>query len=146
MQLLRLTDICLVPVWLAVALAAPVLAQSPTAGATERRIVDARWNEVLRPIEHQSTQAAKNAGRRAGSLQLRGRILSGGIDVVTGGAGFIGSHLVDRLLSEPDRSVRVVDNFGGLPVWTPSAESGLNTFMPPGLPKLAVSSHISRFR
>jgi len=34
-----------------------------------------------------------------------------GIDVVTGGAGFIGSHLVDRLAGDPTRTVRVIDNF-----------------------------------
>lgn len=38
--------------------------------------------------------------------------------LVTGGAGFIGSHLVDRLLSEGDFRITVVDNFD--PFYDPS--------------------------
>ena len=38
--------------------------------------------------------------------------MSGRISVVTGGAGFIGSHMVDLLLMRGDR-VRVIDNFAG---------------------------------
>ena len=34
-----------------------------------------------------------------------------GLDVITGGAGFIGSHLVDTILGSTDRAVRVIDNF-----------------------------------
>ena len=33
------------------------------------------------------------------------------VDIVTGGAGFIGSHLVDRILAGTNNRVRVIDNF-----------------------------------
>ena len=46
-----------------------------------------------------------NNGKGARSAHFRNNL-----DVVTGGAGFIGSHLVDRLLSE-GRSIRIIDNF-----------------------------------
>lgn len=36
---------------------------------------------------------------------------SGRIVLITGGAGFIGSNLAERLLSEPDTKVRIFDNF-----------------------------------
>lgn len=36
---------------------------------------------------------------------------SGRVALITGGAGFIGSNLAERLLSEPDTRVRIFDNF-----------------------------------
>ena len=45
--------------------------------------------------------------------------------LVTGGAGFIGSHLVNRILSEKKYKVLIVDNLntkGGIPFVNPSAK------------------------
>ena len=50
--------------------------------------------------------------------------------LVTGGAGFIGSHLVDHLLMEPDARVTVVDNF--------------NDFYDPAIKRANIAAHLER--
>src|SRR5437762_6704078 len=49
--------------------------------------------------------------------------------LITGGAGFIGSHLVNRLLPEGDWQITVVDDF--------------NNFYDPAIKRAAVESHLS---
>jgi len=48
--------------------------------------------------------------------------------LVTGGAGFIGSHLVDRLLAEGDWTVAVVDDF--------------NDFYDPAIKRQNIAEHL----
>src|SRR5437867_7582485 len=50
--------------------------------------------------------------------------------LVTGGAGFIGSHLVDRLLSGGNSRITVVDNF--------------NDFYEPAIKHANISAHVGR--
>src|SRR5438105_13378292 len=49
--------------------------------------------------------------------------------LITGGAGFIGSHLVDRLMSEGDWRITVIDDF--------------NDFYDPSIKRENVSAHLS---
>jgi UDP-glucuronate 4-epimerase len=48
--------------------------------------------------------------------------------LITGGAGFIGSHLVDRLMADPNNHVIVVDNF--------------NDFYDPAIKRANIAAHI----
>src|SRR5215831_8982769 len=50
--------------------------------------------------------------------------------LITGGAGFIGSHLVDRLLLEGNWRVKVVDDF--------------NDFYEPSIKRANVETHLAR--
>jgi UDP-glucuronate 4-epimerase len=52
--------------------------------------------------------------------------------LVTGGAGFIGSHLVDRLMSDPDNRTTVVDSF--------------NSFYDPRIKRANIAAHIGSDR
>ncbi|GFZ13736.1 NAD(P)-binding Rossmann-fold superfamily protein [Actinidia rufa] len=72
-------------------------------------------DESIRPTHRVSYQSHGGFGFGPGSLGSGGKIPLGlkrkGLRiVVTGGAGFVGSHLVDRLMARGD-SVIVVDNF-----------------------------------
>jgi len=80
--MLRLTNVWLVVGWLALIIVSPAKAQDPDVSAGSG-IVDARWNEVLRPITHQGMQVRDHPELRVGLLELRGRILDSGVDVGT---------------------------------------------------------------
>ncbi|MGH8598501.1 MAG: SDR family NAD(P)-dependent oxidoreductase, partial [Gammaproteobacteria bacterium] len=57
--------------------------------------------------------------------------LDGATILVTGGAGLIGSHIVDSLVDEPVREIRVLDNLvrGRLENLTPALERRAITFL-----------------
>ena len=70
--MLRLTSVYFVVGWLALIVITPAKAQDPDVSAGSG-IVDARWNEVLRPIAHQGMQVGDRPELRVGVLELRGR-------------------------------------------------------------------------
>ncbi|CAH9129777.1 unnamed protein product [Cuscuta epithymum] len=97
---------------------------SPAAGGAESPVIPRR---VMYEALHQTGYHVKAGGRVPQGLTRKGlRIL------VTGGAGFVGSHLVDRLIARGD-NVIVVDNF-----FTGQKENLLQHF---GNPKFELIRH-----
>ena len=80
--MLRMTNVWLVVGWLALIIISPAKSQDADQSPGSR-IVDARWNEVLRPIAHQGMQVSDHPDLHVGVLELRGRILDSGVDVGT---------------------------------------------------------------
>ncbi|KAL8260312.1 hypothetical protein R6Q59_028265 [Mikania micrantha] len=83
-----------------------VLPSSTTTTTTNRiSYHDAYSVESRRPVYHPTIGSLSSGGKIPLGLKRKGLRI-----VVTGGAGFVGSHLVDRLIARGD-SVIVVDNF-----------------------------------
>ncbi|KAJ8491447.1 hypothetical protein OPV22_013168 [Ensete ventricosum] len=87
---------------------APASPSPSAAGASHVKLADnAAWRSSV--AHHRAAFLLATVGSVGGKLPL-GLKRKGLRVVVTGGAGFVGSHLVDRLMARGD-SVIVVDNF-----------------------------------
>ncbi|CAI0469708.1 unnamed protein product [Linum tenue] len=95
-----------------IAIATVIFALLPSGGHrhTEPISFDSSSSAFTHPMRHKYYEPAMVSGRSTGGKIPLGLKRKGLRIVVTGGAGFVGSHLVDRLISRGD-SVIVVDNF-----------------------------------